>query len=328
MRAPLQRGVIILPGALTLANLFFGVWAIVSAAEGDFTRAAWLIVFAGVADMLDGRVARVTKTGSKFGEQLDSLVDVISFGIAPALIMYHLFLSGVTGGWSWIASFFYVSATTIRLARFNVEQAGHARLAWHGLPSPSAGMTLATFHPFSQTQFFAQYLADWAWPEIMTALMVVLGLLMMSHVLYPVVPKFGFRNLRGILTGLWLLSMIAASILVPSIFFFPALMAYVSYGVVKALVLGFFERLPDRDPMLDEEEGDEAGAELREIHYDDAVPAGVTPRRRRGLRGRRRKPRDGQRNLTKRANPVEVGESDRGSSEQHVRQLNEPQRKP
>jgi CDP-diacylglycerol--serine O-phosphatidyltransferase len=296
MTGPLQRGVIILPGALTLANLFFGFWAIISAASGDFTRAAWLIVFAGIADMLDGRVARVTRTGSKFGEQLDSLVDVASFGIAPALIMYHLFLSEVTGGWSWIASFFYVSATAIRLARFNVEQAGHAKLAWHGLPSPSAGMTLATFHPFSQTQFFATYLSQWAWPEIMTALMVVLGLLMMSHVLYPVVPKFGFRNLRGIMTGVWLLFMIVASIVVPSIFFFPALMGYVAYGVLKALVLGFFERLPERDPMLDEEEGDEAGAELREIHYDDALPAGVKPRRRRRLRrrprgSRKRRPR-------------------------------------
>ena len=294
MTGKLQRGVIILPGALTLANLFFGVWAIVSAAQGEFTQAAWLIVFAGLADMLDGRVARVTRTGSKFGEQLDSLVDVVSFGLAPALIMYHLFLSNVTGEWSWIASFFYVSATTIRLARFNVEQAGHAKLAWHGLPSPSAGMTLATFYPFSQTPFFTTYLSEWAWPEIMTALMVVLGLLMMSHVLYPVVPKFGFRNLRGILIGVVMLSMIVASIMAPAMFFFPAFMAYVSWGVLKALVLGFFERLPAGDPMLDDEEGDEAGAELREIHYDDATPEGVTPRRRRGLRRRVRRPRAGR----------------------------------
>jgi hypothetical protein len=189
-------------------------------------------------------------------------------------------------------------------------------------------MTLATFYPFSQTPFFTTYLSEWAWPEIMTALMVVLGLLMMSHVLYPVVPKFGFRNLRGILTGLWLLAMIVASIVVPSILFFPALMAYVAYGVVKALVLGFFERLPDRDPMLDEEEGDEAGAELREIHYDDAVPAGVTPRRRRGLRPRRRKPRGGPRTLKKRAMPKEVAESETGTMETARAALNEPRRKP
>jgi hypothetical protein len=144
-----------------------------------------------------------------------------------------------------------------------------------------------------------------------------------------VVPKFGFRNLRGILTGLFLLAIIVASILVPSILFFPALMAYVAYGVVKALVLGFFERLPDRDPMLDEEEGDEAGAELREILYDDAVPAGVTPRRRRGLRRRGRKPRGGRRTPRKRATSPDGGDADGDTSGRHDEDaLNEPERKP
>ena len=278
MNHPLQRGVIIVPSALTIANLFFGIWAIVSAAGGNFTRAAWLIVFAGLFDMLDGRVARVTKTGTRFGEELDSLVDAISFGVAPGVIIYHLFLTD--GQWSWIASFFYVTAAVIRLARFNVEQAGHAKVAFHGLPSPSSGMTLATFYPFSQTEVFARYFSSWAWPEIMAGLMVILGLLMMSHVLYPVVPKFGFRTLRGVLTGIFLVTMIVLAIAIPSLFFFPALMGYVAYGIGKALVLGFFERLPDRDPMLDEEEGDEAGAELRDIVYDQFAT---------GLRGRLRR---------------------------------------
>jgi CDP-diacylglycerol---serine O-phosphatidyltransferase len=290
----LQRGVIIVPSALTIANLFFGIWAIVSAQQGNFTRAAWLIVFAGLFDMLDGRVARVTKTGTAFGEQLDSLVDAISFGVAPAFILYHLFLTD--GGWSWIASFFYITAAVIRLARFNVEQAGHAKVSFHGLPSPSSGMTLATFYPFSQTELFARYFSAWAWPEIMTGLMVILGLLMMSHVLYPVVPKFGFRTLRGILTGLFLLTMIVLAITIPALFFFPALMGYVAYGIVKALVLGFFERLPDRDPMLDEEEGDEAGAELRHIEYGDMSPASrLLKGRIRRRRGERRSGRDRRR---------------------------------
>ena len=293
MSTRLQGAVIIVPSALTLANLFFGIWAIVSAANGEFARAAWLIVFAGIADMLDGRVARVTQTGSRFGEELDSLVDAISFGVAPALIMYHLFL--VDGRWSWIAAFIYVSAACIRLARFNVEQAGHAKVAFHGVPSPSAGMTLATFYPFSQTELFAEHFARWAWPEIMTAMMVIIGVLMMSHVLYPVVPKFGFRTAKGVLTGVFLLTMIVLAIWIPSLFFFPALVGYLAYGILKSVVLGFFERLPDRDPLLDEEEGDEAGAELREIDYAELSPAGASPGRkgrfRRRRRDRRRRPR-------------------------------------
>jgi CDP-diacylglycerol--serine O-phosphatidyltransferase len=272
VRPRLQRGVIIVPSALTLGNLLFGIWAIVSAARGDFERAAWLIVFAGIFDTIDGRVARATSTGSRFGEELDSLVDAISFGVAPALIIYFLFLND--GTWGWVAAFFYVSSTVIRLARFNVEQAGHAKVAFHGLPSPSAGMTLATFYPFSQTAFFQANLSAWRWPELITGLMIVLGLLMMSHVLYPVVPKFGFRTTRGILTGLFMLSCIAAAITIPSIFFFPAFIGYVSYGVLKSLAIGFFERMPETDPMLDEEEdeGDEAGAELRDIDYRELSP--------------------------------------------------------
>jgi CDP-diacylglycerol--serine O-phosphatidyltransferase len=283
----LQRGVIIVPNALTIANLFFGIWAIVSAANGEFNRAAWLIVFAGISDTLDGRIARATRTGSRFGEELDSLVDAISFGVAPALIVYHLFLTD--GQYGWVASFFYVSACVIRLARFNVEQAGHAKVAYHGLPSPSAGMTLATFYPFSQTQFFRTYLSDLNWPTMMITLMVVLGFLMMSHVLYPVVPRVGLRTLRGILHGVFLLTMIALAVTIPALYFFPALLGYVVYGVIKGTLLGFLERLPDRDPMLDEEEGDDAGAELREIDYAELSPAGRFGLRRRGLRSRRRR---------------------------------------
>lgn len=275
----LQRGVIILPSALTLGNLFFGIWAIVSSTRGHFEMAAWLILLAGVADMLDGRVARVTKTGSRFGEELDSLVDGISFGIAPGLIIYFLFL--VDGSWGWIAAFFYTSSAVIRLARFNVEQAGHAKVAFHGLPSPSAGMTLATFYPFSQTAFFKSHLATLPWPSIMIGLMIVLGLLMMSHVLYPVVPKFGFRSIRGILTFILMIAAVVGLVTIPALIVFPLLVAYVAFGVIRSLVLGFFDKLPDRDPMLDSEGGDEAGAELREIDY-----AQLGPRRRHGERRR------------------------------------------
>jgi CDP-diacylglycerol---serine O-phosphatidyltransferase len=289
MSGRLQRGVIIVPSALTIGNLFLGIWAIVEASRGNFERAAWLIVWAGVMDTLDGRVARVTKTGSRFGEELDSLVDAISFGVAPALIIYHLYL--IDGGaWSWIACFGYVAAAVIRLARFNVDQAGHAKVVFHGLPSPSAGMALATFYPFSQTEFFATYLAAMRWPEIIIMIMLGLGVLMVSQVPYPVVPKFGFRTLRGVLTFIWLLTMVVLAVTIPSLFFFPALMGYVGYGIGKSLVLGFFERLPDRDVLLDEEEhADEAGAELRDIDYAElSSPYAATRRRRRGRgRGRR-----------------------------------------
>lgn len=284
-RAGLQRGVIIVPSALTLGNLFFGVWAIVSASRGDFATAAWLIVLAGVADTLDGRVARITQTGSRFGAELDSLVDAISFGVAPAFVIYHLFLED--GSWGWVAGFVYITAAVIRLARFNVEQAGHAKVAFHGLPSPASGMTLATYYPFSRTEFFQTYLSTLPWPNIMIGMMLGLGMLMMSHVLYPVVPKFGFRSVKGILTLIWFVVVVVASATIPALFWFPVLLAYVLYGVLKSVALGFFERLPDRDMLLDDEEPDDADAEIRDIDYNELSP----PRRLWWPGGRRRESR-------------------------------------
>jgi CDP-diacylglycerol---serine O-phosphatidyltransferase len=96
--------------------------------------------------MLDGRIARFTATGSRFGAELDSLVDAISFGVAPAFLAYQLFFA--EGPWSWVVSFIYVMAVVIRLARFNVEQGGEAKRTFHGLPSPTGGMVVATTYPF------------------------------------------------------------------------------------------------------------------------------------------------------------------------------------
>lgn len=272
-RRNLRRGIIILPSAFTLGNLFLGIWAIVSASQGRFAMAAWLILLAGVADMLDGRVARFTATGSEFGEQLDSLVDAVSFGVAPALIMYFLFLS--EGGWNWTISFLYVAAAIIRLARFNVEQAGTAKAAFHGLPSPAAGMTLATFYPFTQTWVYQRYMTEWPWHQVSAWMMILLAGLMVSHVLYPVVPKFNVRTLKGSLAALAALASIVAAFTVPSLFFFPALITYIAWGLGRTAVLGFLDRLPDRDPLIDEDEDEQE----RELEYEE-MDLPPRPRRR------------------------------------------------
>src|SRR5687768_3505765 len=139
-----RRAVLLMPSGFTVANLFFGVWAIVSASHGEFDRAGLYVVLGGVCDILDGRVARATRTGSRFGEELDSLVDVITFGTAPALIMYFAVLN--QGGGDWLWAFGFIACAAIRLARFNVESAGKAKTHFSGLPSPAAGATLATYY--------------------------------------------------------------------------------------------------------------------------------------------------------------------------------------
>jgi CDP-diacylglycerol---serine O-phosphatidyltransferase len=274
-RRRLRRGVVVLPSAFTLGNLFLGVWAVVAASRGQFETAGWLIVWAAVMDMLDGRIARYTSTGSEFGAQLDSLVDAISFGVAPALIVYFAYFT--EGPWNWTIVFFYVAAAIIRLARFNVEQAGVAKANFHGLPSPTAGMTLATFYPFSQTAFFQQYLIDLRWNILLPVLILAVSVLMVSHVLYPVVPRFSYRRLSGVVAIVLALVSIVAAISAPAYFFFPAAIVYITWGLARSAVAGFEERLPERDPLIDEEE---VGDEERELEYEE-----IKPRSRRFRRG-------------------------------------------
>jgi len=262
-----RRGIIILPSAFTMGNLFFGVWAMVSAARGDLLWAGWFIIFSGILDMLDGRIARFTRTGSEFGEELDSLVDAISFGVAPGLIMYHQFYSD--GAWNWVLPFIYISAAVVRLARFNVEQVGGAKKHFLGLPSTTAGMVLASFHPFSQTPLFDTYLAQLPWPQIMGVVMIFLAVLMVSHIPYAKFPRISFSTPRGIFNAVVIFAALFAAITVPRYYFFPALVTYTLWGVTKSFILGLQERIPDRDPLLDEDDEPE---QKRPLDYDQLSP--------------------------------------------------------
>ena len=275
-RRRLQRGVIVLPSAFTLGNLFLGIWAIVSAARGQFEMAGWLIVLAAFADLFDGRIARFTSTGSEFGAQLDSLVDAISFGVAPSLVIYFAFLGD--GGWNWIVAFIYVTAAVIRLARFNVEQAGTAKVAFHGLPSPTAGVTLATYFAFTQTPVFRTYFTNVNASQAAVWLTLLVAGLMVSNVLYPVVPRLTYRTWGGRFALLMAIASIISAFTVPEYFFFPFALFYITWGLTRTVVLGFLERLPERDPMLDEEEDDEG--EVREMEYDQLRPRARFRRRR------------------------------------------------
>ena len=251
-RRRLRRGIIILPSAFTLGGLFLGVWAVVHAARGEYATAGWLIVIAGVFDMLDGRIARYTATGSAFGEELDSLVDCVSFGVAPAFIMYFAFLRN-GGEWSWILSFLYIVAAVFRLARFNIEQAGTAKVSFHGLPSPTAGASVATFYAFTQTPFWHAWFSNVDEKRAAGWLMMFIAVLMVSNVLYPVVPRFGLRTWSGRLALFIAALSLVAAFTYPEYFFFPFAILYITYGLIRTVLAGFEEKLPDEDPMLDEE---------------------------------------------------------------------------
>jgi CDP-diacylglycerol---serine O-phosphatidyltransferase len=139
-----RRGIYLLPNLFTLAALFSGFYAVVMAMNGEFEKAAIAIFASMVLDGMDGRVARLTNTQSAFGEQFDSLADMVSFGVAPALVMYEFALADL-GRWGWLAAFTYCAGAALRLARFNTNLGVVDKRFFQGMPSPAAGALMAGF---------------------------------------------------------------------------------------------------------------------------------------------------------------------------------------
>jgi CDP-diacylglycerol--serine O-phosphatidyltransferase len=252
-RPNMRNVVVVMPSAFTLGNLFFGFWAMVKASQGDFLWAGWFVMFAGVLDMLDGRLARKVNAGTRFGAELDSLVDVISFGVAPAVIMYFLEFQ-TAGRFAWVICYIYVVAVAVRLARYNILSHGKPHSSWFtGLPSPSAGMTLATYYAFSQTSWYQASVAYLnLQKEGLVILILLLSALMVSNVRYPKFPGIGFRSPKAIMGTLFNIALLVGALTVPEYVFFPLGMSYMIYGLVRGTVLGLLERTDATDEVNDD----------------------------------------------------------------------------
>ncbi|MGH7560087.1 MAG: CDP-diacylglycerol--serine O-phosphatidyltransferase [Gemmatimonadales bacterium] len=239
----IRRVVVVVPSAFTLGNLFFGFWSIVSAFNGNFRQASWFIFYAAILDMLDGRVARMSKTGSRFGAELDSLVDVISFGVAPALLMYLLELS-TTGRFGWVVCYLYVVAATLRLARYNVLAATKPTPGWFvGMPSPSAGMTLAAYYPFSQTEWYRRSVAYLDLEhQGLVFLILLLAVLMVSKVMYPRNAPVDLRTTGGVIGLVLQLGILVGAVIAPSSVLFPVGVAYMTFGILRHFILTLISR--------------------------------------------------------------------------------------
>jgi CDP-diacylglycerol--serine O-phosphatidyltransferase len=229
-----RKGIYVLPNLFTLAALFGGFYAIVMAMNARFDLAAVGIFCAMVLDSLDGRVARMTNTQSAFGEQMDSLSDMVSFGAAPALISYEWALKGL-GRWGWFAAFVYCACAALRLARFNVNTAVVDKRYFQGLPSPAAAALVAGFIWVATDQGIAG--PSVAWPMLCLALYA--GLTMVTNV-----PFYSFkdismkRSVPFVVIVLIALAIAVINIHPPivlfGVFVIYGLSGYVVYGVRKA----------------------------------------------------------------------------------------------
>jgi CDP-diacylglycerol--serine O-phosphatidyltransferase len=186
----IRKGIYLLPNLLTLGALFAGFYAIIAGMSGNFNAAGWAILIASVMDGLDGRVARLTNTQSAFGAQFDSLADMVSFGVAPALIVFSFALSSL-GNAGWAASFIYMSCAALRLARFNVQLGTVDKRFFVGLQSPVAA-GLVTFSVWVAAKYNVEPGMAVA---VLTALLTALtGLLMVSNYRYSSFKEIHFKG--------------------------------------------------------------------------------------------------------------------------------------
>ncbi len=218
-----HKGIYLLPNLFTTGALFSGFYAIVAGMNGDFSQAAIAIFVAMVLDGLDGRVARLTNTQSAFGAEYDSLADVVSFGVAPALVAFSWMLQDL-GKFGWIAAFVYVAGTALRLARFNV-QVGQADSKWFtGLPSPSAAAIVAAL-----VWVLHGYDMEWMAAKVLVALVIAgVGLLMVSNVRYYSFKDIDLKSRVPFFVLLALVLLIAIISIDPAIML---LLVFVGYGL-------------------------------------------------------------------------------------------------
>ena len=180
----------VIPNLFTAINMFCGFFSIIEASNGNINYAAWLIFVAALFDALDGIVARLTNSSSELGIELDSLSDVISFGAAPAFILYKTFLYQFDVYGIIIASLPMI-AGGFRLARFNVQLVGFEKSFFIGLPIPTAALTIASFVlAFYDNGYSSPYI------HFIIPLVIVVSILMISNIRYETLPKFTFKGIR------------------------------------------------------------------------------------------------------------------------------------
>ncbi|MCU0333144.1 MAG: CDP-diacylglycerol--serine O-phosphatidyltransferase [Ignavibacteriaceae bacterium] len=180
----------IIPNLFTAINMFCGFLSILSASEGNFNYAAWLIFIAAIFDALDGMVARLTNSSSELGVELDSLSDIVSFGAAPSFLLYKTYFYSI-GTWGIIISALPLIAGGFRLARFNIQLVGFSKSFFLGLPIPSSALTIASFVLAFYKDEFLKPISDF-----ITPLILVLSFLMVSNIRYETLPKISIKSLK------------------------------------------------------------------------------------------------------------------------------------
>ena len=239
-----RRGIYLLPNLITTAGLFAGFYGIVAATQGKFEQAAVAVFIAMLLDGLDGRVARMTNTQTEFGAEYDSLADMGSFGLAPALVMYEWSLSSLVnvsftfGKLGWLAAFLYVASAALRLARFNTKASSTDKRYFQGLPSPAAAAVVVGFI----WACFDNGIEGEAVSMIALPIIVFAGLMMVSNVSYYSFKDIDFHNKVPFIAMLAVVLIFVFTAVDPPITLFGCFMLYALSGPVISLFRRFKKR--------------------------------------------------------------------------------------
>ena len=236
-----QKGIYILPNLFTSGNIFGGVFSIIASLQGNYLTAATAILVAAIFDALDGKLARLTHTTSRFGVEYDSLSDLVSFGVAPGLLAYAWALQS-SGRLGWMALFLFVVCGALRLARYNIQVAGPEQHDFVGLPTPAAAGLVATLILFDgEVISFGTEIR----PAMMLTLTYLLAFLMVSNVRYRSFKKVNLRDKKpfNVLVGIVLILMVLVTI--PQIMLFCLSVIYVFSGVLEPPLTALYRKLDE-----------------------------------------------------------------------------------
>lgn len=251
-----KKGVYLLPNTITLCGMFCGFYAIVSAINGNFLHAAWAIVLANIFDGLDGWIARLTGTTTRFGIELDSLSDLVAFGVAPSVMIYKWALLPF-GRLGWAAAFLFVACGALRLARFNIQTGTTGSKSFKGMPIPAAATVLA-----SVIIFYYDYWKGLPGKSVFfLAITIVLSLLMVSTIRYHGLKEIDLKEKKPF----WFLVVVVFILFVlfihPSTAIFIFAMAYLAWGIIEGVYMTVRKKIFKKEA---EESGD-TEEHLREV---------------------------------------------------------------
>jgi CDP-diacylglycerol--serine O-phosphatidyltransferase len=242
----------VVPSLFTILNIFCGFLSLLSTARGEYDMAAWLIVSAGIFDVLDGMMARITKSFSDFGVELDSLCDVVSFGVAPSFLVYTMYLHSLNGLGTLISAM-PMAFGAMRLARFNAQLVSYDKDYFKGLPIPAMAIMICAFVLRYYTPEVG-IAGDAA--SLLAPMVVVLSLLMVSNIKYDAHPKFSKRGLlQHPLRFTVVVVGVTATVLTQGSALFPLFVFYIATGPLR-YVVQFIQRLLHPAPKNVEEDSE------------------------------------------------------------------------